>query len=118
MQNVKVKKDELLATVRKNRDGHRDLFLKAQAGYREDAIAELDRMLREARDGKKIRRGFTMPEPIDRTGDYDTVINMLEMSVDDVVELQFHEFAQYVRDQWSWKRDVDLVNMSYLKAAL
>jgi hypothetical protein len=38
MNTVKVKRDELLAKVRANRDAHRDLFLKAQEGYRKLVI--------------------------------------------------------------------------------
>jgi hypothetical protein len=34
MNTVTVKREELLTKVRTNRDAHRELFLKAQEGYR------------------------------------------------------------------------------------
>jgi hypothetical protein len=49
MNSVKVHKAELLEKVKRNRDAHRDLFLKAQEGYRTAVIAELDRMLADAK---------------------------------------------------------------------
>ena len=49
MNDVKVKREELLAKVRANRDAHRSLFLLAQEGYRKLVIEELDKMLADAR---------------------------------------------------------------------
>ena len=77
---VTVKKDELLEAIRKNRDGHRTEFERAQAGYRTAVIEELDRMLRDAREGRRIRRAIELVEPQDHTKDYDRVVRMLEMS--------------------------------------
>lgn len=113
MNSVKVKRSELLTRIKANRDAHRDLFLKAQEGYREAMIEELDRMLKDAQSGKPIRRSVSMMEPQDHTKDYDRVIDMLEMSQDDIVEIQEHEFDQYVRDNWAWKALADSTNAMY-----
>jgi len=83
---VTVKKSELLEAMKKNREAHRATFLEAQIGYREDVIKELDSMLAEARDGKKIRRSVALVEPKDHTSDYDRVILMLT-------------------DDWGWKHE-------------
>jgi hypothetical protein len=113
MHSVKVKRIDLLAKIKVNRDGHRDLFLKAQEGYRLDFIAELEQHLKDARDRKKITRSLSLPEPQDHTEDYDSVIAMLEMSVEDTIELDAGSFQQYVLDKWTWKRAVDVTNMAY-----
>ena len=102
MNTVKVKREELLTKVRANLDAHRKLFLKAQANYRELIIEELDRMLAEAKAGRKIRRSIDLVQPRDHTSDYDRVIMMLETSVDDTIVLDANEFDQYVRDVWAW----------------
>lgn len=114
MQQVKVERDELLRKVKANRDSHRDLFLKAQEGYRAKVIEELDRMLSEARKGGKILRAISLPEPIDHTSDYNTVVAMLEMSVDKEIELAQHEFQQYVLDNWAWSQLANITNSSYV----
>ena len=115
MQKIRVKKSELLKTLQENRYEHRTLFLKAQEGYREEVIKELDRMLEEAKARKKIRRAISLAEPIDHTSDYDRAIKMLEMSVDDTIELSSAEFEMYVMDNWGWKELALLTNSSYVK---
>ena len=116
MHEVKVKRTELLKRVRENRKAHRDLFLKAQEGYREQVILELDRMLAEAKANKPIRRAIALPEPQDHTAEYDRAIDMLEMSVDKEITLDFQSFDQLVRDNWNWKSFAQTTNMAYLKA--
>lgn len=113
MNTVKVKRTELLAKLQSNRKEHRDLFLKAQIGYRKAVISELDSMLSEARDGKQIRRVISLPEPQDHTGDYDRQIVMMEMSVDETIEVTSQEFDMYVMDNWSWKAMATASNMRY-----
>lgn len=113
METVKVKKNELLATIIKNRAEHKDIFLEAQKGFRETAIRILDERLAEARKGKRINLSFSLPEPVDHTPDYDRIIKMLNMSTDDIVELTDDHFAQYVMDDWSWKRQWFASNVNY-----
>lgn len=113
MQTVKVKRDELLMKVKTNREEHRNLFLKAQEGYRKQVIKELDQMLADARDGKPIRRSVNLAEPMDHTQDYDRVIAMLEMSVDLEIEIDSVEFDQYVLDNWDWKQLAMMTNLKY-----
>jgi hypothetical protein len=105
MNTVKVKREDLLAKVRANREAHRELFLKAQANYRKFVIEELDRMLADAKAGRQIRRSIDLVQPRDHTSDYDRTIMMLEMSVDDTIVLDATEFDQYVRDVWAWTQN-------------
>lgn len=116
MRTVKVKVSELLGKIKKNREAHRAVFLEACEGYREKSIAELEKMLAEAKDGKRIRRYVELVEPMDMTKEYDQVIAMLEMSNDDVVELTHTEFQNYVQDDWSWKEQFTANNTRYLKS--
>jgi len=114
MQTVKIQRDLLLEKLRLNRKSHRDLFLKAQEGYRKKVIEELDQMLAEARGGKSIRRAISLPEPQDHTPDYDRIIAMLEMSVDDQIQILAGEFDMYVMDNWTWKPMAMSVNTRLL----
>src|SRR6516225_12096323 len=113
MNTVKVKREELLTKVRANREAHRTLFLKAQEGYRKLVIEELDRMLADAKAGRPIARSINLAEPADHTADYDRILAMLEMSVDDTVILGAEEFSQYVLDRWTWSRVAISTNKSY-----
>jgi hypothetical protein len=111
---VTVRKDELLEVLRKNRAAHREAFLKAQAGYRARAIAELDRSLADARAGRDIRLIVSLPVPEDHTEDYDREIRMLEMHTGNTVELESRLFDQVVMDRWRWSSAFETTNSAYL----
>ena len=115
MDYVTVKRLDLLTRIKKNRDAHRDLFLKAQKGYRKAVIKELDQMLQDAKEGKPIRRAIQLPEPEDHTADYDRIIDMLEMSIHSTLQIAEHEFDQYVRDNWAWKAMATSTNLFYAR---
>lgn len=104
MQNVKVKRTELLEVLTKNRGEHREVFLQGQVKFREAVIERLDAMLEAARAGRKIQQHVGLTAPEDHTGDYDRVIAMLGMSVDETITLSAHEFESYVMDRWQWAR--------------
>lgn len=110
---VTVKKEELLKELRANRSKHREGFLAAQKGYREAVIKELDSMLEDARTGKAIRRGISFVEPSDHSSDYDRVIKQLEMCTKDEILIDDQEFAQYVMDDWGWKKAWSTTNATY-----
>jgi hypothetical protein len=117
MDKVRVKRDELLTTIRVNRDAHRGEFLKALEGYKKAWEEELERNLADLRAGRKFKRALSLAEPEDHTADYDAVIKMLEMSVDDIVEMPLHQFQMYVMDQWEWKHRTSLTNTVYAAMA-
>src|ERR1700676_2356933 len=88
MQTIKVHRAELLATIQKIGEG--------LAHYRAAAIEELERMIQEAREGKPIRRALRLVEPVDQTANYDAAIRIPEMSVDDVIEIDYQSFREVV----------------------
>jgi len=113
MKEIKVQRKTLLDAVRKNRETHRTTFLEAQAGFREQVVSQLDRMLKDARRGLKYSLYVGLPEPKDMTNEYDCVIAMLEMSVDEHIEITNQEFSQYVLDQWAWKAGWETSTANY-----
>lgn len=102
MQTVKVKRADLLEILTKNRQSHRGEFETAQAVYRQRMIELLDQRLADAKAGRAIKRYIELPEPEEHTEDYDRVIKMLEMSVDDIIEITQDQFSVYVMNNWRW----------------
>jgi hypothetical protein len=115
MDSVKIKRIVLLNSITKNRSTHRKQFLKAQKGYRESMIEWFEQCLKDARDGNKIRRSISLPEPEDHTSDYDLAIKMLEMSTESEIKISAHDFSQYVMDDWGWKANWTASNSMYLE---
>lgn len=113
MELITVEKKALLEIMRKNREVHREIFLEAQEGYRKAIIAELDQMLSEARQGRRIRRSVDLVEPQDHTKDYDRVIRMLELETGAEVKISEQDFSAYAMDDWHWKRQFLYSNRAY-----
>lgn len=114
MKTVRIKKSDLVATLTTNRAQHRDQFEKAFRGYRDECIRVLTENLEALKTGRRIQVRVYDVMPADQTKDYDTALNMLSMSVDDVIELTYQEFQQYVEDNWRWREDWTNSNMKYL----
>lgn len=117
MENITVKKADLLKTLTANRNKHREVFEQALEGYRDAVIEALEKRLDDARKGRKIDLRLYFQEPADQTKDYDRAIAMLNMSVEDKVNLSERDFAQYVLDDWAWKEQWIGSNSAYVMAA-
>lgn len=113
MKETTVNKSELLAILKENRSKHRDIFLRAQEGFRSKVIETLEKTLKDARDGKKFPGSIEIPEPEDRTCDYDRAIKMIEMDVGNAIKLEETDFKQFVMDDWHWKRSFFASNVRY-----
>ena len=114
---ITVDKKELLEKLEENRANHREIFEEALEGYRETVIDLLDQRLADVRAGKKIDMHFNIVEPQDHTREYDVAIAMVKMSVDDTIDLDQHQFQNYVMDDWNWKQNFLYCNANYSKLA-
>lgn len=114
MNKITVNKSELLDALRQNRKEHRATFERALEGYRKEVIRLLENAIEDAKAGRRVQRHINIVEPIDQTSDYDRVIRMLQMSVDEKVELTEQQFAQYVMDDWSWKQQFTASTSQYI----
>jgi hypothetical protein len=114
MQTITVAKERLLSTLRTNRDEHRELFLKAQALFREKLIEVLDERLARARAGDKVELWIRLPEPEDYTAQFDQAIAMVEWAEGDTIELSEKDFSRYVLGQWEWAKAFAANTESYV----
>jgi len=104
MENIKVDKAKLIATLAANRAKHRKIFEEACDGYQKAAIKELEAQLNRAKPGIRRSIYISIPAPVDQTKEYDRAIAMLKMSVDDHTLLSERDFQCYVLDDWDWKQ--------------
>ena len=102
---VTVKKATLLTALKKNREGHRAVFLKAQEGFRRLCIEHLDKMLKDAKEGRSFSLSVNLAAPKDHTKEYDVNIQMLEMSEDEKLVISEEQFRHFVQDDWEWRED-------------
>lgn len=117
MKPITVDVKALSIAVRENRANHRRIFEEAMEGYRAAASRWLDDRLNEIkRGGPPGPLAFREPVPEDHTADYDRVLRMLEMHKASEMKIEEHEFAQYVMDDWGWKKSWQATVSNYTVA--
>lgn len=113
MAVITVKKEGLLTTLKANRDSHRAAYEGAMTGYRLALIGACEAKLADAKAGKRVGLKIDLVEPFSNEKDYDRIIRMLEMSINDEIHITEEEFNKYVMDDWSWKQGFATTNARY-----
>ena len=124
MREVKVLRSVLLEKVRENREKHIKDYHDACEGYKAQAIQRIDEVMGDIKSRiERLRQGqvielvavsFGLNVPRSHEKDYDQVIAMLQMSVDDTLTVRSDEFACYVMDDWEWKAEWTHSNSMYM----
>ena len=103
MKTVKIKVKDLLAHLKKNRANHKTQYEELMTDYRAAVIDAFKAKLKAAQKNEDVDHTIRVVRPDDYTSSYDQAISMLEWTTDTEVELDQHEFTQYVQDNWTWK---------------
>jgi hypothetical protein len=113
---VRVNKSELIAKLKENCQIHIQEFEELKTDY----MTVLDKRLKEIQ--KDVKAGnfnvsvhINAAKPTSYESDYREVIGMLEMSVDDIFEIDQEEYRQYVLNNWSWSRSFAVTKAAYGK---
>lgn len=115
---ITMEKSALLEALRENRDKHRAVFDAACEGYRKQATDWLEDNLAKVRLGKRPRLYFIQSPPEDHTRDYDRVISMYTAHTEPTLKVDEQTYAQYVLDDWGWKRQFIDTSNSYAAATV
>jgi hypothetical protein len=129
LDQVKMSKEVLLGAVKENKERHVALYNEAVTDYKTkslELLAVKQKEFKATADAlkKKVENSdkpvlLTLPHsllnvsevkfPTSHEKDYDKIIRMLELSVDEQITLSDQDFEQYVLDQWSWKGEFETV---------
>jgi hypothetical protein len=107
MHSVNINRQELLGIVQENKKKHVEAFKESVADYKKAALQIAKDNLALVKTGKieEIIKVKSMPpKPASFENEYNRAIRMLELSVDEVIELQQDVFNQLVLDEWHWKQ--------------
>lgn len=107
MNSVKMNRVELLAIVKQNATKHVADYDEAVEDYKV-AVAKLAKAnlkLANTGDLEQFSKIKSIPSrPQNYADNYSRAIRMLELSVEDVIEVEEHIFNQLVLDEWGWKQ--------------
>ncbi len=95
---------ELLDRLETNRNAHRLVFEAALKGWKRQAAYEVDKIAEALGAGRLPDLRLNLPLPQDHTRDYDRAITMVHMHTGETIELSEEDAAQFIQDDWAWKR--------------
>jgi hypothetical protein len=105
-KSVNVPRDVLINYLRANLELHKAQFQEAVEVYQKRLQFELQEAL-DVVAGQinfdalsKVRVSFNPPQS--HESDYVEILEMMEMSVDDTINLDSESFRAYIKNEWSW----------------
>ncbi len=118
-QSVNVSRLQLLEALRLNLEKHKSDYTEAVINYRLALQADLTAALVQANDlnSRLDKIGVDFSHPQSYASQYQQVIDMLEYSVDETINLDSQAFRAYVKDEWSWKGSFELSKSTYATKA-
>lgn len=112
MRNINVNRLKLIGILELNRTKHIVEYKKALTGYKKAALLRYKHMINTLKTEDVVIRHFELPEPINAEKEYDRIIGMLKLDVEENVELSEQEFLYYIQDEWGWKRQLSTLSLS------
>lgn len=121
MQDVRIKKHDLIGKLRENRKEHIEIYREAEAAYRNRVARLLAKVLSEINAEvetdawvKSLKELTELSAPQTHKKNYDRALAMLEVECSDVVTLSAADFMRYVQDEWDWSRSWAVSNSHYV----
>jgi len=115
-RSVNVSRKQLLECLYENLEVHKREFAEAQTEFKERLLADLKKATEkvEGMTPEKLATfRFTFQYPQSHVAEYEGIIEMLEMSVDENINLDSESFKAYVKNEWSWSRGFEATKMLY-----
>lgn len=102
MDTIRVNKAEVIERLRANRNQHENTYAEAMAGWRSQSSAKLRELAAELDAGGSPSLYIKLERPEDHTEEYDIVLGMLDLSVEDEIEMTLANYRNYILDMWHW----------------
>lgn len=115
MDKVTVNKEDLLATLKANREKHVNTFEEVLEAYKSKAVQLLEEHIERIRSGAVEKVAVMLPRPENYESEYDRAIAMVEWEQRPTIELTEHTFQQWVMDEWTWTDNFAATSTKYLK---
>lgn len=112
-QSVNVSRLQLIASLKGNLEVHMAEFAEAKADYEKKVISTLENALELAKIGDFSKSVVRIEEPASHEKDFLEVIEMMEMSVDETINLDREAFQAYFKNEWPWSKAFAAASMSY-----
>jgi hypothetical protein len=112
-REISVKKSDLIAKIKENKENHIIEYEKAVEAYKVVAKRTLEKQMKELKNGS-LSISVHLVAPVKKTDEYDKIAAMFEWEQADTVTLSQGEFNEYVLDETSFAREAKMLNSTYL----
>lgn len=103
-QTIKVNKNILLAKIKENLELYKLDYSETLQDYHLAIKKHLEKAIASVNEGNYSSDViyFRINAPVDYIEKYQTVIDMLEYSTNEEIELDSPSFKAYIKNQWDW----------------
>ena len=113
-REISIEKSKLIEKIKENRDIHIKEYEEAVIAYKKEAEVQLKRLNKELKNGELTLK-LNLVTPVNRSKDYDKVIEMFEWEIQNIVKLTQKEFNEYIHDETNDALHVKMLNSTYLR---
>lgn len=136
-RKIEVDRINLIQTLETNKKKHVEEYNAAVDAYKDAVLIKLNDLYNESKEEIEKRfndiksdfsnpdakdlpsdlfistyRAINVPRPQSHEKDYNAAIDMAKFDVRSTLELTFNEFQCFVRDEWDWKKEFVITNLS------
>lgn len=113
-REISIEKNKLIEKIKENREIHINEYNEAVIAYKKEAKIQLEQLSTDLDKGK-LNLKLNLITPINRSSEYDKVIEMFEWEISDIVKLSQKEFNEYIHDDTSDSIQAKMLNSTYLR---
>lgn len=113
-QSVNVSRLQLLSVLKTNLKQHLADYEKALQGYQLEVVETLEATLARVREGDFSKVTVSVQKPESHEQEFLDVIEMMEMSVDETINLDRDAFRAYIKNDWPWSQQFSAISASYI----
>lgn len=112
-QTVDVKRTDLIIAIKAGLIEHQTQYATLRAEYEAAVVKFMSDAARRAKKGNFNNLVLNISAPVDHSGKYIDIIEMLEVSVNDTIQLDKDSYKAYYKNQWSWSAGLEAMGASY-----
>lgn len=111
-RTVTINKDKLVEKIKEKKEAHIKEFKEAVEAYRVEASRQLEQQKSKLAEGS-LNIVIHLTTPVDRSAEYDKIVEMFNWEVKEEIELTQAEFNEYVHDDNDQSRAAKFSNSFY-----
>jgi hypothetical protein len=104
-ESIRVKRDTVLETLRKNKELHHAEYEEAIEGWIQKAKNKLNTLIEQLNsdNAREVKFELYLPKPESFEKEYEKALKMLELEIRDEIDITKQEFDKFFLDDWDWK---------------